>query len=210
MLQNVDIEEPDTDWSDWVSTPVESHAISDQDKYEISFFIKEGYRQEGFHSGTCSDSSRSISEAWLVEQNGTFETHSSELISHSPPQPSEIQQCFSPTIFLVSDIEESELISDCDLPSPAIKRLNPEQQTYLNSTGIGSSPAPHVLRTFNNEELDQWINFYRPAKNIKLDNLELPVCSPFIISIICTLSSAFIEDNSTQPTTTAPPADIQH
>ncbi|KAI3949963.1 hypothetical protein MKW92_017075, partial [Papaver armeniacum] len=167
---------------------------------EISFFIEEGYRQKGFHSSTSSDSSRSISESWLVEESGTFETLSSEMIAHPPTQPSEMQPPFSPTIFLVSDIEESELISDCDLPSPAIKRLNPEQQNYLNNSSIGSSSAPAFSRSVTNEELSQWINVYQPAKKFKLDNLELPPCSPSINYIIGTLNSTTIEDNDAQPT----------
>lgn len=62
MLHNIDIDEPDTDWSDWISTPIESHAISDQDRSEILFVIEEGYRQEGFQFGTCSESSRFCAE----------------------------------------------------------------------------------------------------------------------------------------------------
>ncbi|KAI3912097.1 hypothetical protein MKW92_005388, partial [Papaver armeniacum] len=163
-------------------------------KSEISFFIGEGYQQEGFHSGTCSDSSRSTTETWIADENGTFETQSFELISHSPTHLSEILQPFSPTIFLVSDIEESELISDSDLTSPAIKRLNPEQQSYLNSTCIGSSTTPDISRIVTNEELDEWINVFQPAKKFKPDMLDLPIVSSSISSIICIFSTASIDD----------------
>ncbi|KAI3903893.1 hypothetical protein MKW92_021798, partial [Papaver armeniacum] len=91
MLYNVDIDEPDTDWSDWASTHIESQAISDQDRSEISFFTGEGYRQEGFHSDTSSASSSSIAETWLVEENGTFETQNVDLFVHSPTHLTEIQ-----------------------------------------------------------------------------------------------------------------------
>ncbi|KAI3847816.1 hypothetical protein MKW98_021776 [Papaver atlanticum] len=101
-------------------------------------------------------------------------------------------------------------MSDFDMLSLAIKRLNPEQQTYLNSSGIGSSSAPDSSRTVTAEEFDQWINVYQPAKRFKPDNLEQPVCSPSISSIICTLSTASIGDSSTQTATLAPPADTYY
>ncbi|KAI3881378.1 hypothetical protein MKX03_020415, partial [Papaver bracteatum] len=162
------------------------------------------YQQEGFHSGTCSDSSRSPAETWLVEENGIFETQSVELISHSPPL-TKILQPFSPTIFLVSDIKAAELISDNDLPSPAIKRLNPEQQSYLNNSGIGSSSTPDLSRTITNEELNEWINVLQPSKKFNPDNVEMQMLSPSIISIIGTLHfyASIGGLSQTRPTTTA-------
>ncbi|KAI3934067.1 hypothetical protein MKW92_038298, partial [Papaver armeniacum] len=108
MIHNVDFEDPDPEWSDWGSNPFGSPTSSNKNKSSISFFDGEGYQQEGFHSDSSPDSAITISEAWLVEANNIFEDSINEFVSPPPSQPAELQQPFSPSIFLVSDIEESE------------------------------------------------------------------------------------------------------
>lgn len=63
MIHNVDFEDPDPEWSDWGSNPFGSPTSSGQNKSTISFFDGEGYQQEGFHSDSSLDSTRTISEA---------------------------------------------------------------------------------------------------------------------------------------------------
>ncbi|KAI3961897.1 hypothetical protein MKW98_022102 [Papaver atlanticum] len=206
MIHNVDFEDHDPKWSDLGSNPFGSPASSDQNKSAISFFDGEGYQQEGFHFDSSSDSARTISEAWLVEANNIFEDPVNEFMPLPPSQPAELQQPFSPSIFLVSDIEESELISDTDLRSPAIKRLNPEQQSYLHSADIGSSSGPESSRIVTAEDHDQWTNIYQLAKRSKPDTMDQTITTPSISSIICTFNTASIGERSTQPTTYASPA----
>lgn len=109
MYHNVDIEDPDpgSDWStDWDINPFDSHASSGEDNSVISFLDSEGYKQDGFHSDTSTDSERTISAAWIVEENSNFmENQGFEQVIVSPDQATEVQQPFSPFVFLVSDIE---------------------------------------------------------------------------------------------------------
>ncbi|KAI3890406.1 hypothetical protein MKX03_028228, partial [Papaver bracteatum] len=206
MIHNVDFEDPDPDWSDWGSNPFGSPTSSDQKKSAISFFDGEGYQQEGFHYDSSSDSARTISEAWLVESNNFFEDPISELVSLPPSQPADLQKPFSPSIFLVSDIEDSELISYTDLRSLDIKRFNPEQQSFLNSSGIGSSLGLEITRLVTNEDYEQWTSVSQPTKRFKPDTTDQSVFTPFISSIICTFNTTSIEEGSTQPVTQDPPA----
>ncbi|KAI3892170.1 hypothetical protein MKX03_036775 [Papaver bracteatum] len=206
MIHNVDFEDPDPDWSDWSSNPFGSPASSEQNRSAISFFDGEGYQQEGFHSDSSSDSTRTIAEAWLVEENSIPEYPINELVCLLPSQPADLQHPFSPSIFLVSNIEDSELISDTDLRSPGIKRLNPEQQSSLHGAGIGSSSCPEFSRLVTSEDCDQWINIYRPAKRFKPDTLDQSVSAPNISSIICTFNTASIGECSTQPATQTSPS----
>ncbi|KAI3869243.1 hypothetical protein MKX03_023996, partial [Papaver bracteatum] len=76
MLNNIVIEDPNQDWSDWGSSPAASTAVSDQDNSTISFFDGEGYQLEGFHSDTSPDQSTYNSEAGIVEENNNFEDSS--------------------------------------------------------------------------------------------------------------------------------------
>lgn len=202
MIHNVDLEDPDPEWSDWGSNPFGSPTSSKQNKSAISFFDGEGYQQEGFHSYSSSDSARTISEAWLVEENSNFEDTIHEPDPIPPPQPpiqnTELLQPFSPSIFLVSDIQESELISDSELRSPAIKRLNPDQQSFLKNAGIGSSSGQDSSRTVTDEDFKQWTNFYQPAKIFKHDNLEQSTSEHSISFIFCTFNTTSIEESSPQ------------
>ncbi|KAI3848689.1 hypothetical protein MKW92_043847, partial [Papaver armeniacum] len=137
MIHNVDFEDPDPEWSDWGSNPFGSPASSELNKSAISFFDGEGYQQEGFHSDS-SDSAKTISEAWLVPENSNFEDTIHDPDHFPPPQPplqnTELVQPFSPSIFLVSDVEESELIS-LNL-KPTIKRHNPTSNHTLTITAL--------------------------------------------------------------------------
>ncbi|XP_026379427.1 uncharacterized protein LOC113274170 [Papaver somniferum] len=45
MIYNVDLDDPDPEWSDWGSNPFDSPASSEQNKSAISFFDGEGYQQ---------------------------------------------------------------------------------------------------------------------------------------------------------------------
>lgn len=90
------------------------------------FFDGEGYLQQGFHSDSSSDSARTTTDAWLVEENNFIDVTITEIVDFPPAQLNKTQQPFSPYNFLVSEIEESELISETDIPSPTLKRLNPE------------------------------------------------------------------------------------
>lgn len=189
------------------SFPSRSTATSDQDRSTVSFFDGEGYQITRFHSDTSSDQSKPTSEARIVEENSIFEDSSTELITISTSQPAEIQQPFSPSIFLVSDIEESELVSDFDLPSPTLKRMNTEQQLYLQSASIGTSSTPESSRTVTDEDIAQWIEVYQPAKRFKHDTLEQKVDAPSINSIIGTFSSTSVEECFTKSPSTAPPED---
>lgn len=181
-----------------------SPASTDKDKFVISFFASEGYLQDGFHSDSTSDTEGTISAAWLVEENNILiEDHLLEQVSLPPSQPPEVQQPFSPSIFLVSYIEESELISDTDMTSPAIKRSNPEQQTYLHNSGIGSSSGPDYSRRVSTEEYEQWIDLYQPAKRFKPDSTDQPTCSPDTSHFNCSYNNASTGDKSSH---TAPPA----
>ncbi|KAI3923633.1 hypothetical protein MKW98_011263 [Papaver atlanticum] len=144
MYHNVDIEVPDSDWSLWDSDHNPSLTSSGQDKSVISFSEGEGYKIPGFHSdSTSSESERTVSADCIMEENIDLdELQGSEQhampISLSPSQTSIHDQQFSPSNFLVSDIEESDLFSDnnilnhsASLSSPAIKRQNLDQQAYL-------------------------------------------------------------------------------
>ncbi|RZC66242.1 hypothetical protein C5167_009936 [Papaver somniferum] len=206
MIHNVDFEDPDPKWSDWGSNPFGFPASSSQKKYAISFFDGEEYQQEGFHSDSSLDSARTISEDWLVEANNILEDPVKEIMPLPLSQPAELQQTFSPSIFLVSDIEESELFPNTDLRSPAIKRLNPEKQSYLHSVGIGSSSGPESSRIVISEEHDQWTNIFQSAKRFKLDSMDQTINIPSIISIIYTFNISSVEEKSTRHTTFASPA----
>ncbi|KAI3868705.1 hypothetical protein MKX03_025955 [Papaver bracteatum] len=92
----------------------------------------------------------------MVEANNFFEEPISEMVSLTPSQPADLHQPFSLAIFLVSYIEDSELISDSELLSPAIKRFNPEQQSFLQSSGIGSSSGPKITSLVTSEDYEQW------------------------------------------------------
>lgn len=89
-------------WKPHFGSPVSP----EQDNFTILYFDGEGYKQDGFHYDS-SDSTRTIFAAWLVEENNILEDFLTKKISLPPPQPSEEQPPFSPSIFLVSDIEES-------------------------------------------------------------------------------------------------------
>lgn len=113
-------------------------ASSGQDNSTISFSDGEGYKLHGFHSDTTSsDSTRTIYDAWIMGENeNPDENQGLEQQSMLPPlshsQPFIHRQQFSPSNFLVSDIEESDIISDEDiikhstsLSSPALKETKP-------------------------------------------------------------------------------------
>ncbi|KAI3858422.1 hypothetical protein MKW98_021787, partial [Papaver atlanticum] len=117
----------------------------------VSFFDGEGYNQQCFHFDSSLDSARIISEAWLVEENNFIDDAITEIVALPPSQPFEEQLPFSPSIFLVSDIEESELLSENEMPSPTQKRLNPKQQIYLHNACIGSSSGSAPSRRVTHE-----------------------------------------------------------
>lgn len=216
MYHNVDIEDPDpgSDWStDWDINPFGSHASSGEDNSAISFLDGEGYKQDGFHSDTSTDSERTISAAWLVEENSNFvENQGFEQVTVSPAQTTEVQQPFSPSIFLVSDIEETELLSDTDMPSspssyssPALKRHNPELHTFLLNSGVGSSSGPHLSRRVSAEETEQWTALYQPAKRLKFDSIDQPLCASSSISFDITVNNPPIDESSQHPAVPAAP-----
>ncbi|XP_026398079.1 uncharacterized protein LOC113293772 [Papaver somniferum] len=135
-----DVDDPDTDWSDWSlevhHSPVHpSPASSSQDQYVISLSGGEqtyaGYHQDGFNSFMSSTSKGTKSDSfytWFRKNN----THQSERINESYSEEEEVEQQVhiqepmeeiqlqqqqqgqsSPNRFLTSDIEATfEVVSD--------------------------------------------------------------------------------------------------
>lgn len=190
---NVDLDEPDSDWSDWSlevypPTPRPSHVSSDQEQSAISSSEGDqafaGYNQNGFDSYMSLDSDGTHSyeyHSWHSARSLSSDPADAEHLNlqgciQVPERASPLRHLSprSPTNFITSDIDpDFEVVSDADSSSPNLlsghgyKRWNPEHQNYLHSSGICSSSATHISRKVSPEDLEQWRSLYKPCKRIK-------------------------------------------